>query len=276
MTEHVKLILKTIPEDPGVYRYYDAQGKILYVGKAKNLKRRVLSYFGKNIQSAKTRVMVSKIADIRFIVVQSEADALLLENNLIKTLRPRYNILLKDDKTYPWICIKKERFPRIYLTRRRVNDGSEYYGPYPAVTTAHLLLEMIRELVPLRTCKADLSEKNIAEGRIRPCLEYHIKHCAAPCAGYQSEEQYLENIALARQIIRGHFSEALAALRRQMNAYARDLAFEQAQKVKEKILRLENYQARSTVASTSVNDVDVFSIVSDSQDAYVNYLRVVR
>lgn len=276
MNEHVRLILKTLPEDPGVYRYYDAEGKILYVGKAKNLKKRVLSYFGKNLPNAKTRVMVSKIADIRFIVVQSEADALLLENNLIKTLRPRYNILLKDDKTYPWICIKKERFPRIFLTRRRVNDGSEYYGPYPAVTTAHTLLEMIRELVPLRTCKADLSEKNIARGNIRPCLEYHIKHCNAPCAGYQSEEEYLQQIALARQIIRGHFSEALAELRRKMGAYARALEFEKAQKIKEKIAHLENYQARSTVAGTSVHDVDVFSIVSDSQDAYVNYLRVVR
>ena len=276
MTEHVKLILQTIPEDPGVYRYYDAEGKILYVGKAKNLKKRVLSYFGKNVQSAKTRVMVSKIADIRFIVVQSEADALLLENNLIKTLRPRYNILLKDDKTYPWICIKKERFPRIFLTRRRVDDGSEYYGPYPSVVTAHVLLDMIRELFPLRTCKAELSEKNIAEGRIRPCLEYHIRRCAAPCAGYQNETEYMGQIALARQIIRGRFSEALAALRGEMAGYAKALEFEKAQKVKEKIAHLENYQARSTVAGTSVNDVDVFSIVSDSQDAYVNYLRVVR
>ena len=276
MTEHVRLILQTIPEDPGVYRYYDAEGKILYVGKAKNLKKRVLSYFRENIQSAKTRVMVSKIADIRFIVVQSEADALLLENNLIKTLRPRYNILLKDDKTYPWICIKKERFPRIFLTRKRVNDGSEYYGPYPSVSTAHLLLEMIRELVPLRTCKADLSKKNIAQGRIRPCLEYHIKHCNAPCLGNQDEQEYLQYIALARQIIRGHFSEALTELRKQMSEHAKKLEFEKAQKIKEKISRLENYQARSTVAGTSVNDVDVFSIASDSQDAYVNYLRVVR
>lgn len=276
MTEHIKLILKTLPENPGVYRYYDDDGKILYVGKAKNLKKRVLSYFGQNVQSAKTRVMVSKIADIKFIVVESEADALLLENNLIKTLRPRYNIMLKDDKTYPWICIKNERFPRIFLTRRKVADGSEYYGPYPSVTTAHVLLDMIRELFPLRTCKADLSEKNIAEGRIRPCLEYHIKRCAAPCAGFQSEEEYMEQIAMARELIRGHFSEVLSSLRKEMAGYAKALHFEKAQKIKEKISHLENYQARSTVAGTSVNDVDVFSIVSDSEDAYVNYLRVVR
>lgn len=276
MTEHIKLILKTLPENPGVYRYYDDDGKILYVGKAKNLKKRVLSYFGQNVQSAKTRVMVSKIADIKFIVVESEADALLLENNLIKTLRPRYNIMLKDDKTYPWICIKNERFPRIFLTRRKVADGSEYYGPYPSVTTAHVLLDMIRELFPLRTCKADLSEKNIAEGRIRPCLEYHIKRCAAPCAGFQSEEEYMQQIAMARELIRGHFSEVLSSLRKEMAGYAKALHFEKAQKIKEKISHLENYQARSTVAGTSVNDVDVFSIVSDSEDAYVNYLRVVR
>ena len=276
MTEHIKLILKTLPENPGVYRYYDNDGKILYVGKAKNLKKRVLSYFGQNIQSAKTRVMVSKIADIKFIVVESEADALLLENNLIKTLRPRYNIMLKDDKTYPWICIKNERFPRVFLTRRKVADGSEYYGPYPSVTTAHVLLDMIRELFLLRTCKADLSEKNIAEGRIRPCLEYHIKRCAAPCAGFQSEEEYMEQIAMARELIRGHFSEVLSSLRREMAGYAKALHFEKAQKIKEKITHLENYQARSTVAGTSVNDVDVFSIVSDSEDAYVNYLKVVR
>lgn len=276
MTEHIRLILKTLPENPGVYRYYDDDGKILYVGKAKNLKKRVLSYFGQNVQSAKTRVMVSKIADIKFIVVESEADALLLENNLIKTLRPRYNIMLKDDKTYPWICIKNERFPRIFLTRRKVADGSEYYGPYPSVTTAHVLLDMIRELFPLRTCKADLSEKNIAEGRIRPCLEYHIKRCAAPCAGFQSEKEYMEQIAMARELIRGHFSEVLSSLRKEMAGYAKALHFEKAQKIKEKISHLENYQARSTVAGTSVNDVDVFSIVSDSEDAYVNYLRVVR
>ena len=276
MTEHIKLILRTLPENPGVYRYYDSDGKILYVGKAKNLKKRVLSYFGQNVQSAKTRVMVSKIADIKFIVVESEADALLLENNLIKTLRPRYNIMLKDDKTYPWICIKNERFPRIFLTRRKVNDGSQYYGPYPSVTTAHVLLDMIRELFPLRTCKADLSEKNIAEGRIRPCLEYHIKRCTAPCAGFQSEEEYMEQIAMARELIRGHFSEVLSSLRREMAGYAKTLDFEKAQKIKEKIAHLENYQARSTVAGTSVNDVDVFSIVSDSEDAYVNYLKVVR
>ena len=276
MTPHVELILKTLPEDPGVYRYYDAEGKILYVGKAKNLKKRVLSYFRQDLPNAKTRMMVSKIADIKFIVVQSEADALLLENNLIKTLRPRYNILLKDDKTYPWICIKNERFPRIFLTRRRTNDHSEYFGPYPSVSTAHVLLDMIRELFPIRTCKYDLSEKNIEEGRIKPCLEYHIKRCAAPCAGYQSESRYMEQIALAREIIRGHFSEVLQPLRREMSALAKNLEFEKAQKIKEKIAHLENYQSRSTVAGSAVNDVDVFSIVSDSEDAYVNYLRVVR
>lgn len=234
MSPHIELILKTLPEGPGVYRYFDSEGKILYVGKAKNLKKRVLSYFVSNVQSPKTRVMVSKIADIKFIVVQSEADALLLENNLIKTLRPRYNIMLKDDKTYPWICIKNERFPRIFLTRKKTSDGSEYFGPYPSVSTAHVLLDMLRELFPIRTCKADLSEKNISEGRIKPCLEYHIKRCAAPCAGYQSEEEYMKNLAMAREIIKGQFAGTLASLRREMTAYARSMAFEKAQKVKEK------------------------------------------
>lgn len=276
MSPHIELILKTLPEGPGVYRYFDSEGKILYVGKAKNLKKRVLSYFVSNVQSPKTRVMVSKIADIKFIVVQSEADALLLENNLIKTLRPRYNIMLKDDKTYPWICIKNERFPRIFLTRKKTSDGSEYFGPYPSVSTAHVLLDMLRELFPIRTCKADLSEKNISEGRIKPCLEYHIKRCAAPCAGYQSEEEYMKNLAMAREIIKGQFAGTLASLRREMTAYARNMAFEKAQKVKEKIEHLEKYQAHSTVASTSVGNVDVFSIVSDAEAGYANYLGVVR
>ncbi|MDD4820261.1 MAG: excinuclease ABC subunit UvrC [Flavobacteriales bacterium] len=276
MTEHLELILKTIPTDPGVYRYFDSEGKILYVGKAKSLKNRVLSYFTGTGHSVKTRVMVSKIADVKFIVVQSEADALLLENNLIKTLRPRYNIMLKDDKTYPWICIKKERFPRIFLTRKKVNDGSEYFGPYPAVGTAHLLLDILRDLFPLRTCKAELSEKNIDEGRIKPCLEYHIKRCAAPCINAFSEEKYMENIAMARDVLRGQYSTVLTGMKKQMNEKASILDFEGAQKLKEKVERLENYQSRSTVVSTTMRDVDVFSIVSDTEAGYVNYLRVVR
>ena len=276
MNEHLELILKTIPTDPGVYRYFDSDGKILYVGKAKNLKNRVLSYFTGTGHSAKTRVMVSKIADVKFIVVQSEADALLLENTLIKTLRPRYNIMLKDDKTYPWICIKNERFPRIYLTRKKINDGSEYFGPYPNVGTAHLLLDILRDLFPIRTCKADMSEKNIDEGRIKPCLEYHIKRCAAPCLGRYSEEKYMQNMTLAREVLRGQYATVLSGMRKEMAEKAAQLDFEAAQKLKEKVERLENYQSRSTVVSTTMRDVDVFSVVSDSEAGYVNYLRVVR
>ena len=237
--KYLKGIVANLPEKPGIYQYLNAEGTIIYVGKAKNLKKRVYSYFSKEHEPGKTRVLVSKIADIRYIVVNTEEDALLLENNLIKKYKPRYNVLLKDDKTYPWICIKNERFPRIFLTRKKTSDGSEYFGPYPSVSTAHVLLDMLRELFPIRTCKADLSEKNISEGRIKPCLEYHIKRCAAPCAGYQSEEEYMKNLAMAREIIKGQFAGTLALLRREMTAYARSMAFEKAQKVKEKIEHLE-------------------------------------
>lgn len=272
----IELILKTIPSDAGVYRYYDSNGEILYVGKAKNLKKRVSSYFKGSGHSPKTRVMVSKIASIQYVVVENEAEALLLENNLIKSLHPRYNILLKDDKTYPWICVKNEAFPRIFLTRRKLNDGSIYYGPYPDVGTARMVIDVIKDLFPIRTCKYTLNEKNIEEGRVRPCLEYHIKRCAAPCAMGISQSRYDHNIEMAHQILRGHFSSVLKEMKEDMMLCAEKLDFEQAHLLKEKIDRLSSYQSRFTVAGGKVRDADVFSIVSDSLSGYVNYMRVVQ
>ena len=275
-TLDIDLILKTIPSDPGVYRYYDSDGAILYVGKAKNLKKRVSSYFKGSGHSPKTRVMVSKIASVQYVVVENEAEALLLENNLIKSLRPRYNIMLRDDKTYPWICVKNEDFPRIFLTRKKIDDGSTYYGPYPDVGTARLVLDVIKDLFPIRTCKYTLNEKAIEEGRVKMCLEYHIKRCAAPCAMLISQNRYERNIEMAHQILRGHFSQVLKEMKEDMMQRASQLDFEGAQEIKEKIDRLYSYRSRSTVAGGRVVDADVFSIVSDSLSGYVNYMHVVQ
>ena len=274
MNDKIKSILKTIPTDPGVYRYYDDKGEIIYVGKAKNLKRRVSSYFNKN-QSGKVKVLVSRIADIKFIVVDNEMEALLLENNMIKQYKPRYNIMLKDDKTYPWICVKNERFPRVYLTRKKVNDGSIYFGPYPSVMTARTLLEMLRQLYPIRNCKLILKEENIVNGHYRPCLEYHIGNCKAPCDGSISEEEYREMIQNIKRVIKGNIQEVLKDMKAQMMDHASRLEFEQAQVIKDKYDILENYHAKSVVCSNSLFDMEVFSYEDAGNSFYVNYMKIV-
>ena len=270
----LELQIKTLPTSPGVYQYFDKNGKILYVGKAKNLKKRVTSYFTKNHEYGKTKVLVKKIATIEHIVVNTEADALLLENNLIKKYQPRYNVMLKDDKTYPWICIKKERFPRVFLTRDVVKDGSEYYGPYTSVRTARALLDLIKELYHLRSCNYDLNEKNIEIGKYKVCLDYHIGNCKGPCEAMQTEENYLEDINAIRNIIKGNFKDSLKSFHNLMMHFAEEMEFEEAQKIKEKIELLANYQAKSTVVNPSINNVDVFSIVSDESYSYVNFFKI--
>ena len=270
----LELLLQTLPNGPGVYQFYDANGKILYVGKAKNLKKRVSSYFQKNHEYGKTRVLVKKIVDIKHIVVPTETDALLLENNLIKKHQPRYNVLLKDDKSYPWICIKKERFPRVFMTRKVIRDGSEYFGPYTSVRTVRTLLELIKGLYPLRTCNYDLSEEKIAAGKYKVCLEYHLGNCLGPCEGLQTEESYNEEIKAIREIIKGNFKDSLNQFKAKMKVLAADMQFEEAQKVKERIEVLENYQAKSTIVNPKISNVDVFSIVSDESYGYVNFLQL--
>lgn len=274
MDKNLKLIIQTLPDSPGVYQYYDKNGKILYVGKAKNLKKRVSSYFNKIHDSGKTRLMVSKIFDIQTINVDTEFDALLLENNLIKKYLPRYNVLLKDDKTYPWICIKNEPFPRVFKTRKFIKDGSEYFGPYASGLILQTLLGLIREIYPLRTCNYDLSQKNIESGKFKVCLEYHIGNCLGPCEGFQSEENYKENIASIRNIIKGNYQEAIRYMTELMNKYAGLLDFETAQNIKEKIELVKNHQAKSTIVNPAIRNVDVFTIISDETGAYVNFLRV--
>lgn len=268
------LQIQTLPDNPGVYQYYDKDGKILYVGKAKNLKKRVSSYFNKIHDTAKTNVLVKKIVTIKHIVVPTETDALLLENNLIKTLQPRYNVLLRDDKSYPWLCIKKEPFPRIFSTRRIVKDGSEYFGPYTSFKTVHTILDLIKELYPLRTCNFDLSPSNIDTGKFKVCLEYHIGNCKGPCEGLESLEDYQRQVDAIREILKGNFKESMKDFKRLMTQYAKDLRFEEAQKIKEKIEILENYQSRSTIVNPKITNIDVFSIVSDETAAYVNFLQI--
>ena len=274
ISDKIKSILKTIPTDPGVYRYYDDKGEIIYVGKAKNLKRRVSSYFNKQ-QSGKVKVLVSRIADIKFIVVDNEMEALLLENNMIKQYKPRYNIMLKDDKTYPWICVKNERFPRVFLTRKKVNDGSIYFGPYPSVTVAKTFLEMLRKLYPIRNCKLVLKEENIYNGHYRPCLEYHIGNCKAPCDGSISEEEYREMILNVKKVIKGNIQEVLRDMKAKMMDHASRLEFEQAQVIKDKYDILENYHARSVVCSNTLFDIEVFSYEDAGNSFYVNYMKIV-
>lgn len=274
MNENIKLKLASLPDSPGVYQYYNKKGDLLYVGKAKNLKRRVSSYFNKQHDSKRLRVLVSNIDTIETINVNSEYDALLLENNLIKEHKPRYNILLKDDKTYPWICIKNERFPRIFSTRNIIKDGSEYFGPYSSVKTMKVLLGLIKELYQIRTCNYDLTDKNIENNKYKVCLEYHIGNCLGPCEGYQTEEEYNEQISAIRNIIKGEFNEAKQYLTNQMIKYASELKFEKAQVIKEKIESLQNYQARSTIVSPTITNVDVFSITSDEEYAYVNFMKI--
>ena len=272
--EHIKMILAVIPEKPGCYQYFDEKGTIIYVGKAKNLKRRVSSYFNKEHDSNKTRVLVKQIRDIKYFVVDTEEDALLLENNLIKQYRPRYNVLLKDDKTYPSIVVKNEYFPRVYQTRNIVRDGSQYYGPYPSVFTARVMLQMLKELYPIRTCKYPLTPEAIARGQFKVCLEYHIKRCKGPCEGLQSLEEYKQNIAEIKEILKGNISQVSKHLYEQMQALAAELRFEEAQSLKEKYEVIENYRAKSTVVTPMLHNIDVFSLIEDDHSAYVNYMHI--
>lgn len=268
--------IKLLPTSPGVYQFRDESDKIIYIGKAKNLRNRVRSYFLKNGgHSGRTRVMVKRIKDFTFIVVESELDALLLENNLIKKHLPRYNVLLKDDKTYPWICIKKERFPRVFATRTKINDGSEYFGPYASVTMMKTLLNLVRQLYKIRTCKYDLSEKNIEKGKFKVCLEYHIGNCLGPCEGFQSHADYLSQIADIKQILKGNISSVISILEQRMNTYAEKMQYEEAQGLKDKIEILQRYKSKSTIVNPSMNNLDVFSVVSDLHNGYVNYLKVI-
>ena len=270
----LKVQIQSLPNSPGVYQYFDKEDKILYVGKAKNLKKRVSSYFSKKHENGKTRVLVKKIANIKHIVVETETDALLLENNLIKKYQPRYNIMLKDDKTYPWICIKKEPFSRVFLTRNLVKDGSDYFGPYTSVRTVRALLSLIKELYPLRTCTYNLSKQNIENKKYKICLEYHINNCKGACEGLQSEKDYLEDIKEIKNIIKGNFKSSLHRFEKLMYDFADKAEFEEAQKIKEKIDLLANYQAKSTVVNPSITNVDIFSLISDESFAYINFLKI--
>lgn len=273
--EHIQTLLSALPDSPGVYQFYDKEDKLLYVGKAKSLKKRVSSYFQKDRHvSGKTSIMVRKVADIRTIVVDTEMDALLLENNLIKKHQPRYNVSLKDDKTYPWICIRNERFPRVFSTRKMIRDGSEYFGPYASGRLINTLLELINKLYKLRTCSLVLSEENITKKKFRVCLEYQIGNCKGPCEGFQSQEEYDQSVKEIRQILKGNIQTVIGHLRELMQAYAAEYRFEEAQSVKEKLESLEKFQRKSVVVNPSIHNVDVFSLVIEEDSAYVNFLRV--
>ena len=273
--EYLKGIVSNLPEKPGVYQYLNTEGTIIYVGKAKNLKKRVYSYFSKEHEPGKTRVLVSKIADIRYIVVNTEEDALLLENNLIKKYKPRYNVLLKDDKTYPSICVQNEYFPRVFRTRKIIRNGSSYYGPYSHIPSMYALLDLIKHLYPLRTCTLNLSPENIRAGKFKVCLEYHIKKCAGPCVGLQSQDDYLKNIDEIKEILKGNTQDISRMLLEKMQELAGEMKFEEAQKIKEKYLLIENYRAKSEVVSSVLHNIDVFSIEEDdSNSAFVNYLHI--
>ncbi|WP_312422151.1 excinuclease ABC subunit UvrC [Epilithonimonas sp.] len=274
MNPNLELQLKTLPSEPGVYRYYDKNDQLLYVGKAKHLKKRVLSYFNKNQNGYRTRIMVSKIHRLETTVVNSEYDALLLENNLIKAHQPFYNVMLKDDKSYPWICIKNEDFPRIFLTRTKIKDGSEYYGPYAKVRPARILLDTIKSLYKIRTCNLNLAPEKIAEGKYRVCLEYHIKNCNGPCESLESKEDYDEKVEAIRGIIKGDFRFAKKYLEERMYRFASNLEFEKAQMIKQNIESLDDYQAKHTVVNPTIDDVDVFGMTSDETAAYVNYFKI--
>jgi excinuclease ABC subunit C len=274
-SDNILNLLKTIPDNPGVYQYYDESGKIIYVGKAKNLKKRVASYFNKDqYENGKTQVLVRKIADIKYIIVDTEIDALLLENNLIKKYQPRYNVLLKDDKTYPWICIKNERFPRVFSTRNVIRDGSVYFGPYASVKVMNMVLDLIRQLFNLRNCNLNLTQENINAGKFKVCLEYHLGNCAAPCVGKETEEEYNQTISAIKDIVKGNASSVSKYLQSIMRDQMAALQFEKAQITKEKIDLLEKFQSRSTIVNPSITNVDVYSIITDERSAYVNFLKI--
>lgn len=274
INDYLKGIVSNLPSNPGIYQYLNAEGTIIYVGKAKNLKKRVSSYFNREHGPGKTRVLVSKIADIRYIIVKTEEDALLLENNLIKKYKPRYNVLLKDDKTYPSICITNEYFPRIFKTRKIIRNGSTYYGPYSHVPSLNALLDLIKQLYPIRTCHLALTPENIREGKFNVCLEYHIKNCMGPCIGLQSHEEYIKNIAEIKEILKGNTQDISKALLLQMQDLANELKFEEAQKIKRKYELIENYRAKSAVVSSILHNIDVFSIAIEGNSAYINYLHI--
>ena len=273
-TPDLDIQLKTLPNQPGVYQYFDKDDTIIYVGKAKNLKKRVTSYFTKTHDNGKTRVLVKKIANIKHIVVDTETDALLLENNLIKKYKPRYNVLLKDDKSYPWICIKNERFPRVFSTRRVFKDGSDYFGPYTSGKTVYTLLDLIKGLYSLRTCNFNLSQEKVNSGKYKVCLEYHLGNCKGPCENRETEAQYNKNIVAIKEILKGNFKDSLQQFKQQMRDLADNMQFEEAHKMKEKIQVLENYQAKSTIVNPKISNVDVFSIMSDEGYGYINFLQL--
>ncbi|MFT5921697.1 MAG: excinuclease ABC subunit C [Flavobacteriales bacterium] len=273
--KHIKQILQRLPNKPGIYQHYDIAGDLLYVGKAKDIKKRVSSYFNKNkYENGKTKLLVRKIHDVKFMVVETEFDALLLENSLIKKYQPKYNIALKDDKSYPSIVIKKERFPRIFPTRQIIKDGSEYFGPYANVKAMHALLDLIKRLYPLRTCKFNLSEENVEQGKFKVCLEYHLGNCLGPCEGLMNEEDYNQNVDAIRNIIKGDYADAVKTLKKSMHQLADDMQFELAADLKKKIDILEFFQAKSTIVHASIHNTEVFSIVSDEKSGYVNYMKV--
>ena len=279
MQQHIsdllKSIIKTLPEKPGVYQYFNKNNEIIYIGKARNLKKRVSSYFVKQHTSVKTAFLVARIADIKIISVATENDALFLENTLIKQHKPRYNSMLKDDKTYPWICISNEMFPRIFPTRNIIRNGSEYFGPYPSLRTVNTLLELIRNIYPLRSCRLPLTTENIKMKKHQVCLDYHIGNCAAPCEGKQTLDNYLSMIYNVRQIIKGNIKEVLQTLRKEMLQYAETLEFEKAQVVKQKYDRLLQYQSKSVVVSSDITDLDVFSISTSPTDAFVHFMGII-
>lgn len=274
--EYLRQLISSLPELPGIYQYFDNADTIIYIGKAKNLKKRVSSYFTKTPENRKTALLVRNIADIRHLVVDSEEDALLLENNLIKKYQPRYNIRLKDDKTYPWICIRNERFPRVYKTRNIIRDGSEYFGPYTSWLTVSTLLELFRKIYKLRTCNYNLSKENTEGGKYKLCLEYHIGNCKGPCENLQDEASYAAGINEIRDILKGNISVVIRHLKSLMVQFSENYRFEDAQLIKERLLALEKYQSRSTVVSTTISDVDVCTIDSDDKIAVVNYLKIIR
>lgn len=275
MSPELEIIIKSLPNEPGVYQYLDKDANIIYIGKAKKLRKRVSSYFNKEHDSVKTRILVRKIVDIKFILVDSEQDALLLENNLIKKYKPRYNILLKDDKTFPWISIKKEAFPRVIITRTIVKDGSEYYGPYTSVYLANLLMSLFKEIYKIRTCKYSLSSINIDAKKFKPCLEYHIGNCYAPCIGKIDEDFYLKQISGIRNILKGNIGSVAEYMRSLMKTYSSDMEFEKANEIKQQLKKLEDFKAKSIVVNQSINNVDVFNIDRHESFAFVNFFKII-
>ncbi|HEY0298282.1 MAG TPA: GIY-YIG nuclease family protein, partial [Arachidicoccus sp.] len=275
MTSHeFQQISHTIPNHPGIYKYFDEGGNLIYVGKAKHLRKRVSSYFNKTVNSFKTYELVQRIAHIEFTIVDTEQDAFLLENSLIKQFQPKYNIMLKDDKTYPFIVIKKEPFPRIFLTRRKLKDGSEYIGPFTSVWRVREILDFVKENIPLRTCKLNLTKNNIAQGKFKVCLEYHLGNCKGPCEGLQKEDDYAESIQQIRQIVKGNLSPLMQHFKAEMMDFAANMQFEKAELIRQKIVALESYQAKSVIVSAHLGSLDVFSIMKEHETAFVNYLMV--